>query len=47
MLGFRPKVGVAMAMNMSWQVHMQLEQSLSIRVHFTHAELSKQVGHGS
>ena len=38
MLGLRPKVGVGDAQAM---VSAQLEQSLSILVHFTHVELSK------
>ena len=41
MLGLRPKVGVGDAQVM---VSAQLEQSLSILIHFTHAELSKAVG---
>ena len=40
-LGLRPKVGVGDAHVM---VSAQLEQSLSILVHFTHAELSKAGG---
>ena len=41
MLGLRPKVGVGDAQVM---VSAQLEQSLSILVHFTHAELSNAGG---
>ena len=41
MLGLRPKVGVCDAQVM---VSAQLKQSLSILVHFTHAELSKAGG---
>ena len=41
MLGLRPKVGVGDAQVM---VSAQLEQSLSILIHFTHAELSKAGG---
>ena len=41
MLGLRPKVGVGDSHVM---VSAQLEQSLSILVHFTHAELSKAGG---
>ena len=41
MLGLRPKVGVGDAQVM---VSSQLEQSLSILVHFTHAELSNAGG---
>ena len=40
-MGLRPKVGVADAQVM---VNAQLEQSLSILIHFTHAELSKAGG---
>ena len=41
MLELRPKVGVGDAQVM---VNAQLERSLSILIHFTHAELSKAAG---
>ena len=41
MLGLRSKVGVGDAQVM---VSAQLEQSLSILIHFTHAEMSKAGG---
>ena len=44
MLALRPKVGVGDAHVM---VDAQLEHSLFILVHFTHAKLSKPVGHVS